>query len=82
MEIENEKRKKKPRKVIKRKSFRKEKAQNVEEVTSLVNGLTVDHGNDSNDNPDIYIEESRSQPGKMCELIKKWNLEILVYIKF
>ena len=61
MEIENEKQKKrKPRKVIKRKSFRKEKSQNVEEVTNMVDGLKVNLGHD--DNPDVFIEESRSQP--------------------
>ena len=63
MEIENEKRtKKKPRKIIKKKSFRKEKSQNVEEVTNMVGGLKVNQGGDV---PDIYvggIEESRSQP--------------------
>ena len=61
MEIENEKqqRKKKTRKVIKRKSFRREKEpQNVDEVTSMVGGLQVNHNV-----PDVGgLEESRSQP--------------------
>ena len=63
MEIENEKqqRKKKTRKVIKRKSFRREKEpQNVDEVTSMVGGLQVNHNV-----PDVHVgglEETRSQP--------------------
>ena len=63
MEIENEKRKKKPKKIVKRKSFRKDKNVNVEDVATKVDGMRINKGNDGLGIPDIYVEESRSQPG-------------------
>ena len=52
----NEKTRKKPRKIIRRKSTRKEKSKNVEEVTEMVGGLKVMHPTANE------IEETRSQP--------------------
>ena len=59
-EADEKQKKRKPRKVIKRKSFRRDKSQNVEEVTNMVDGLKVNNGH--GDNPDVFIEESKSQP--------------------
>ena len=56
MDLENEKQKKKQKKVVRKKSFRK-KTKNVSEVTEMVDGLKVNQG------PNIVIEETRSQPG-------------------
>ena len=56
MDLENEKQKKKQKKVVRKKSFRK-KTKNVNEVTEMVDGLKVNLG------PNIVIEETRSQPG-------------------
>ena len=56
MDLDNEKQKKKQRKVVKRKSVRK-KSRNVEQVTDMVDSLKVHQG------PSIVIEETRSQPG-------------------
>ena len=64
MEIEGEKRKKKPKKIVRRKSYRKEKPVNVEDVASKVNGMKINKGNAGLGIPDIYVEqESKSQPG-------------------
>ena len=64
MDIENDKRKKKPKKIVRRKSYRKDKSVNVEDVASKVDGMKINKGNIGLGIPDIYVEqESKSQPG-------------------
>ena len=60
MELESDKRRKKPRKVVKRKSVRRGKEEHVDELTSKVGGLKVAGRTEI---PRIVIGETRSQPG-------------------
>ena len=60
MELESDKRRKKPRKVVKRKTVRRGKEEHVEDITSKVGGMKVDG---SMEVPHSYIGETRSQPG-------------------
>ena len=60
MELEADKRRKKPRKVAKRKTVRRGKEEHVEDITSRVGGLKVEA---STEVPPLYIGETRSQPG-------------------
>ena len=60
MELEADKRRKKPRKVVKRKSVRRGKEEHVDELTSKVGGLKVEGSAEA---PNDYIGETRSQPG-------------------
>ena len=60
MELESDKRRKKPRKVVKRKSVRRGKEEHVDELTSKVGGLKVEGSAEA---PNDYIGETRSQPG-------------------
>ena len=58
MDTEIEKQKRKPRKIIKRKSVRRARLNHVEEVTAKVGGLRVMEADGA---PDV-IEATRSQP--------------------
>ena len=60
MEFELDKRRKKTRKVVRRKTVRRGKVEHVEELTSKVGGLKVEA---SSEDPQSYIGETRSQPG-------------------
>ena len=53
MDLETEKKKKKPRKVVRRKTLRREKTEHVEEITNRVGGLKVEAS---------PVDQSRSQP--------------------
>ena len=60
MELEADKRRKKPRKVVRRKTVRRGKEEHVDDITSKVGGMKVEG---SMEVSPIYIGETRSQPG-------------------
>ena len=59
MELEDKKRKK-PKKVLRRKTVRRGKEEHVEDITSKVGGMKVEGGMEA---PASHIGETRSQPG-------------------
>ena len=60
MELEADKRRKKPRKVVRRKTVRRGKEEHVDDITSKVGGMKVEGSLEA---PGGHIGETRSQPG-------------------
>ena len=60
MELEADKRRKKPRKVVRRKTVRRGREEHVDDITSKVGGMKVEG---SMEVPGSHIGETRSQPG-------------------